>query len=76
MGRGGAGGLGDVHRIVDPDGAVEGFRAKAAPWGGGGKGKGVVCRWLPRPFVVRGRSRGPAAAREEALDATHEDVER
>ena len=27
------GGLGDVHRVVDPDGAVEGLRAEATPWG-------------------------------------------
>ena len=36
----------------------------------------IFMSWLPRPFVARGRCRGPAAAREEALDATHEDVER
>jgi hypothetical protein len=68
--------FGGEDRIVHPNGAVEGRRVEAARRQGGEGRHGCVGIRLLNARGVEGARVPWGAAREEALDATHEDVER
>jgi hypothetical protein len=68
--------LGGLDRIVHPNGAVDGRGVEAMRRGRGGCHHGGVGLWLPDVRRVEGAGLPWCTARQEALDAAHEDLER